>query len=288
MKQKMRIFQKWSLASILLTALFLLTTGTAQAGNNDFRLERLCNPETGCFGAEAIADFKSLSRAYGSLLAPMHFQPASTLGQAGFEIAAEAKMSFALGDDTFWRAINKNADATPDADGKYSSPDMFSTIQLHMRKGLPFSLEVEGVFNWLAQSEMFYVGAGLRWAITEGWWFLPDVSVRGHVGTIVGASQLSLVNVNVDFAISYTWGMGGIASITPYAGYSLLNIHTSSRPLVIQGGDEPFEAVFGGQWQHLSRAFLGVQLQGDFFVFAIEGEYGTNVASVGAKIGATF
>lgn len=286
MENKTLMLRRLILAFAATFCVFFMASGNAFAGDNDFKLSRLCG-ETGCGTPEAINDFKTLSRAYASLLAPMHFQPASTLGEEGFEIAVESKMSFSTEDNSSWKATNKNADAQSE-DGKYAAPDLFATIQLHMRKGLPFSFEVEGVFNWLANSEVFYVGAGLRWAITEGWWFLPDLSVRAHAGTVVGASEISLINVNCDIALSYTWGLGGIASITPYGGYSLLTNWSSSRPLLIAGSDGAFESVFRRQQQFMHRGFVGLQLKGDFFVFGVEGELGKQVMSVGLKIGADF
>lgn len=288
METKTMYVKRLLIALAVFCAVFCATSTSAFAGGNDFKLSRLCSNTT-CGTPEAIENFRTLSKAYSSILAPMHFQSARTLGEEGFEIAVESKMSFSTEDNPSWRATNKNANAQPDANGNYAAPDVFATMQLHMRKGLPFSLEVEGVFNWLADSEIFYVGAGLRWAITEGWWFMPDISIRAHAGTIVGAAEISLINVNMDIAVSYTWGLGGIASITPYAGYSLLTSWASSRPLVLPGnGSGTVESVFGRVNNHLSRGFVGVELKGDFFVFNLEGEFGKEVMSVGAKIGAAF
>lgn len=271
-----------------MVAVFLMTSSVALAGNNDFRLADLCSNGK-CSSEQSISDFKDLTKSYASILAPMHFQPASTLGQAGFEIGVESKMSFATEDASYWKATNKN-DGVTSTDGKYAAPDVFATVQLHMRKGLPFSFEVEGIFNWLANSEIFYVGAGLRWAFTEGWWFMPDISVRAHVGTIIGAPELSLINVNMDIALSYTWGLGGIVAITPYAGYSLLTSWASSHPLQL-GVDESgrsVEDVFRRVTHYMSRGFVGLELKADYFVFGIEGEFGSKIMSLGLKIGANF
>lgn len=285
MEHKHIIFKKLFFALLTVFAVCFISTN-AFAGGNDFKLARLCN-NTGCDAG--VNDFKTLTMAYASILTPMHFQPARTLGEEGFEIAVESKMSFSTKDDPSWKATNKNANAQADGDGNYAAPDLFATAELHMRKGLPFSLEVEGIFNWLADSEIFYVGAGLRWAITEGWWFLPDISVRAHVGTIVGAAELSLINVNMDIAVSYTWGLGGIASITPYAGYSLLTSWASSRPLVlVDSGGKPFESVFNRITNHNHRGFVGVEIKGDVFVLGLEGEFGEDIMSAGVKIGADF
>lgn len=288
MKHTRLAFCRFCLSFAAMVAVFFVSTGVALAGNTDFKLERLCSNGS-CRSEQSVNDFRDLSKAYASILAPMHFQPASTLGQAGFEIGVESKMSFSTEDASYWKAINKNEGATS-ADGKYAAPDVFATVQLHMRKGLPFSFEVEGVFNWLANSEVFYVGAGLRWAFTEGWWFMPDISVRAHVGTLMGAPQLSLINVNMDIAASYTWGLGGIVSITPYAGYSLLTAWASSRPLQL-GIDETgrsIEDVFRKVTHHMSRGFVGLELKGDYFVFGVEGEFGAQVMSLGLKVGANF
>lgn len=285
MERKNIIFTKLFFTLLAVFTVCFIST-SAFANNNDFKLTRLCDA-SGCDGG--VDDFKTLTKSYASILTPMHFQPARTLGEEGFEIAVESKMSFSTKDDSSWKATDKNANAQPAADGTYSAPDLFATVELHMRKGLPFSLEVEGVFNWLAESEIFYVGAGLRWAITEGFWYLPDLSVRAHVGTIVGASELWLLNVNMDVAISYTWGLGGIASITPYAGYSLLTSWASSRPLVIYGANgETSESVFNRVQNYNHRGFVGVELKGDVFVLGLEGEFGEQIMSAGVKIGANF
>ena len=291
--------KKLIVALTAMMTIFLMSSTAAMAGNNDLKLTQLCGKGSCEHNEGAAAAFKNLSQEVSSLLAPMHFQPASTLGEEGFEIAFESKMSFSTQDDASWAALKKNSNAVnSDAnvsangvtkDSKFAAPDIFATMQLHMRKGLPFSLEVEGVFNWLANSEIFYVGAGVRWAPIEGFWYLPDLSVRAHVGTIVGASDLSLINVNMDIALSYTWGLGGIVAITPYGGYTLLTSWASSRPLVITKTDgSQEETVFRRVNNHLSRGFIGVQLKGDFFVFAVEGELGSKVSALGLKIGADF
>lgn len=292
MEQK-RLYKKLLLTLTAFLAVFFISSSAAFAGDNDFKLTRLCGNGLCETNPTAVSAFKTLSQEVSSLLAPMHFQPASTLGEEGFEIAVESKMSFATEDNASWGALNKNNKETQvngiKEGDKYAAPDVFATVQLHMRKGLPFSLEVEGVFNWLANSEIFYVGAGVRWAPIEGFWYMPDLSIRAHVGTVVGASELSLINVNMDIALSYTWGLGGVVAITPYGGYTLLTSWASSRPLIItHTNGQQEETVFRRVNHHISRGFIGVQLKGDFFVFAIEGELGSKVSALGLKIGADF
>ncbi|MFA5625261.1 MAG: hypothetical protein WC966_09450 [Bradymonadales bacterium] len=297
MERNIVLMRRIWIAMFAVFAFAVFAPTQASAGDIDFRLSRLCTGDAsapcGINNSDpAVKDFRSLARVYASLLAPMHFQPASTLGQAGFEIAVESKMSFVLEDASYWRAINKNVNQTPSDDGKYSAPDLFATVQLHVRKGLPFSFELEGIVNWLANSELFYVGAGLRWAFTEGWWFMPDISVRAHVGTLIGAPDLSFINVNADLALSYTFGLGGLVSLTPYGGFSFLTNFSSSRPIVVfvgEGNDTAAkEAVFRRQTQYMYRGFAGLELKADYFVLGLEGEFGADALSAGVKIGANF
>lgn len=288
MERNIVVMRRLFVAIFAVLAFSLVSHKELSAGENDFSLSRLCNNgncETG------KGDFKNLARSYASVLAPMHFQPASTLGQEGFEIAAESKMSFVLEDASYWKAINKNKDATA-TDGKFAAPDLFATVQLHLRKGLPFSFELEGVVNWLANSELFYIGAGLRWAFTEGWWFMPDISVRAHVGTLIGSPDMSLINVVADLALSYRFGLGGLVSLTPYAGFSFLANFSSSRPLLVYtvtgNTTTASEAVFGRETQYMYRGFAGLELKADYFVLGVEGEFGPEIMSAGVKIGANF
>ena len=275
---------------VLVSALLFVTLGaaSASASDNDFVLSRLCNGAS-CVGG--IENFKTLSRNISSLLAPGHFMPANTLGLEGFEIGLESRFSFAA-DDASWKAFKytTNHGIKPDGNGVYAAPDYFASIQMHLRKGLPMSLEFEGVLNWLVNSEMFYLGAGLRWAILDNiHWAVPDLSVRGHVGTLVGSTDMNLINVNLDVALSYTWGLGGVVALTPYAGYSLLFSIASSRAIFLgyNSKGQGIEDVFSQQTQLIHRAFVGIHLQADYFVAAIEGEFGdTKVA--GVKIGANF
>jgi hypothetical protein len=276
-------------------AVIFMSSSVAFAGDNDIDLRNLCiNGDCG----NGKAAFGKLAKSYAAVMSPMHFQPAGTLGEEGFEMAAEGKFSFPLKKNEGWwgnrKVANKNNlntsvqnNALTEVDG----PDYMAGIQLHMRKGLPFSFEVEGEFNWLAGSELFYVGAGLRWAVLDGFWYLPDLSVRANVGGILGSSDISLINVNMDVELSYTWGLGGICSITPMAGYTLLTSFASSHPIVLttdQG--EPFESVFRRQTLYQHAVFGGIQLQGDFFVFGVEVDYNitSSIVTTGVKIGTDF
>ena len=106
MENNTLMFRRLILAFAATVCVFFMASGNAFAGGNDFKLSQLCNA-SGC--SHSTSDFKALARSYASALAPMHFQPASTLGEEGFEIAVESKLSFATKKNSSWRAINKNS-----------------------------------------------------------------------------------------------------------------------------------------------------------------------------------
>ena len=90
MENKTLMLRRLILAFAAVFCVFFMTSGNAFAGDNDFKLSRLCD-DTGCGNAQAINDFKTLSRAYASLLAPMHFQPASTWVKKVLKLQSRAK-----------------------------------------------------------------------------------------------------------------------------------------------------------------------------------------------------
>ena len=276
-----------SLAFLAAIAACVLTGTSAFAWDNDWDLNNgLCNSTASCGAEKTISTFHQLARNYAVALSPMHLMPAYTLGEAGFAIDVQSRMSF---------STDKKHESWKDLNGG-GAPDMLATVGLHMRKGLPFSLEVEADFSYLIETQnFFYIGAGLRWAITEGWSFLPDLSVRGHVGTVVGGSLLQLININVDATLSYTWGLGGVCSITPYGGYSLLASYAGSRTFITTGGAKTADNAtgqeeyhFAQKWLFQSRGFVGLELKADYFVLDVAGDFGEDMMSVGAKIGTQF
>ena len=89
MEKKTIMMKKFVLMFAAALAVFFVTSTNAFAGGNDFKLARFCNGNTGCTSDQSVSDFKTFSKAYSSILAPMHFQPARTLGEEGFEIGVD-------------------------------------------------------------------------------------------------------------------------------------------------------------------------------------------------------
>lgn len=273
---------------------------TASAGDNDFKLHRLADFEctdnsTGlCTAGSAIPDteaFKALSTGLGMMFAPAFLSPAETSGQAGFALGVGTKISIPQNGE-HWRALN--GVQTGDTD-----PGIFSLLEISASKGLPWSFELDGVMNWLIDSEMIYLGGGLKWALTEGWAYVPDLAVRGHGGIVGGAPDMNIATAGVDVSLSKAFGLAGFANLTPYAGYSHVWTITSSRVIDADPGDgrtptgnyEP-EFVFRDSEddstfiQDSPRGFVGMRFVVDYFSFTVEGSWASEVQNYAFSIGA--
>jgi len=108
---------------------------------------------------------------------------------------------------------------------------------IHVRKGLPWSFELGGTLNYLIQSDLFGLGGEVKWSIFEGYRHgfrgaLPDVAARGSVVRVIGETDVDLTIVGVDGSISYAFGIGGMVTLTPYAGFQYLWSFVRIEPLV--------------------------------------------------------
>ena len=277
----------------LLVVLALLLPMQAWAGDNDFKLHRLSSclegttPGDTCIADPDIDAFKAFSKNMGLIFAPSFLAPSESLGQAGFSFGFETKFAAASKGD-YWRALNG---VGPDGD----QPPIFSMLQLHGRKGLPFSFEIDAEMSWLVESELIYLGGGLKWAISEGFAYIPDLAVRGHGGTVTGAPDMNLSNAGVDVSLSKDFGIGGVVNLTPYAGYSHIWVISSSRVLDADpgysrtpSGSYAPEFVFSQETQSEGRGFFGFRLGLDYFSFTFESAIAADVQTYGLNLGASF
>lgn len=165
------------------------------------------------------------------------------------------------------------------------------TSHLQIRKGLPFSFEVAGNMAYLFASEMFTMGADLRWALNEGFYYFPDVAVRGTVNTLMGSRDLNMVTTGWDVSMSKAFDISGVMSLTPYVGYQQLYIIASSRLLNAYPQDprppqfDPSnpnntfspEFVFAQRTYKADRLFFGGRLNVWIMSFTLEAVLGDGV-----------
>lgn len=281
----------------LVAAFAALVSTPAAAGTFDFRLNRTdSNGDgvlfTGCGAGDVSCGannpaFRDFTTQLGFVLAPRLASPAETLGHAGFHVSAMWSGSLISNDQPYWAVTEGNA-------------AMAQTLQLDIRKGLPFSFEIGGNFMWLADSEIFAPGIELRWALNEGFEYLPDFAVRGAVNHMVGNRDLLLTTVAVDGVISKSFGLGGMVNLAPYASWSVLMIAATSRvidPTPLDEDDLTRNLVFDertatSQLAHKLTVglrmlvyILNVSVQGEFQMLPDYETGGSAITTITTKLG---
>jgi hypothetical protein len=114
----------------------------------------------------------------------------------------------------------------------------------HVRKALPFSLELGGRMIYLSQSSMYAAQAEAKWALNEGFAYLPDVAVRAAWTQLFGQRDWNLGSGDVDLMLSKRWGVNGVTSFTPYlaARFTFVNASTDTMDFGPSVGAAPGQA----------------------------------------------
>ena len=130
----------------------LALPGPSQAAQYDLTLGRYLSAN--CDFTCAQSQFEDLMVELGQITAPVFLSPAETLGLNGFAIGFEGTIAPISKDEAFW---------TDAAEGNPGS--VLFIPHLHVRKGLPFSFEIGTQLGMIPNSELYMVGAELKWAL---------------------------------------------------------------------------------------------------------------------------
>src|SRR5690349_18625957 len=158
----MRTFSRWM-------ALAVLVGGPAAyaADRNDVELSRLGQPGavSAKTGFSTDSDFRAFARTLGAVMTATNLTPPETLGHAGFAMGMELGV---VGLPT-------------EAGLPMKDPQQGAVLvpSIHVRKGLPFSIDVGARVGWLDRSNLFAATGEVKWAVNEGFipW-LPDIGLR--------------------------------------------------------------------------------------------------------------
>lgn len=204
--------------SLLSRCVLLLTcvSAPAMADWYDLQLHRLGNPAPNSqnYNAAANASFRSLARELGMAINSANLMPPETLGHSGFSVNAELS----------WVQL-PNASPWPT---EKAFPGDLLIPSVHIRKGLPFSTEVGARVAWLEKSQMFAATAEAKYALTEGFAFLPDLGIRAHASRLVNARSMSLTTLGADLGMGKQFAVGGMMTLTPYVGWNLVWVSAQS------------------------------------------------------------
>jgi len=224
------------------------------------------------FDKEVDSDLATIYHDLGVMIGSAP-RPAHTNGAQGFSGDLGATFLFPdlrnEADPTAWERVISDEDPG----------DFLYVPQFHLRKGLPFSLEVEAHAAWIGRSRQTAFGGQVRAAILEGWKPYPDVSLRIGYSGYLGNPELSLGAMEFGGSIGSKLPFGKVvkdASIAPFVDAVAIYVHATPRVEVAEtsqlwtarltGG---FEIVHGGALLRLSGGFSPpllpiVQMAGGF------------------------
>ena len=196
----------------------LLLAPAAFADPYDFRISDLGNPLLGGFNFSPSADanFRVFARQLGAALTSVNLAPSETLGHSGFAFSAELSVV----------DFGKQTVKLPTENRDFHGPMLIPSV--HVRKGLPFSFELGARGAWIEKSRM---GAGtleLKWAVNEGFTYLPDIAVRGNITKLLNSRDFDVTAGGVDLSVGKQFAIGGMVTLTPYVGWNLVFVGAST------------------------------------------------------------
>jgi hypothetical protein len=230
--------KRWSCLQVVLAVAAVVTVvssgPSALANDMDPVLARMWryDPTTNqIVTRDDLFDALALELAEG--FAPNITYPAETLGWSGMFMGLEATLSVIDSEAMQWRCGieatgqgsngggNGVCDSWSDADGVLFIPSV------HVRKGLPYSLELGFQIQYMSNSELVGIGGEIRWSPFEGYregWagYLPDVSLAFTGNYVMGSSELALGQLGALVSLSYPFTISGQVTLTPYLGYQLM------------------------------------------------------------------
>ncbi|MGA1861671.1 hypothetical protein OWM07_02135 [Deferribacter thermophilus] len=190
--------------------------------------------------------------------------PAEPLGITGFDVAAELVLTDIDDGKKYWKAI-------------FSDKDPYSYLpvpRVHVQKGLPFGIDIGGMYTYVPNTNIRLWGVELKYAILKGNVALPAIAVRGAFSKLEGVDELDVNTQSIDLMISK-----GFLMFTPYAGVTALRVNTKEHSDLVNLDDEH---------NTIYRGFVGLQISPlPLFVINAEASMGT-VKQYGLKIGLRF
>lgn len=211
----------------LAMAAALLSASAAAADPYDFQIRRLRPAADAAAGNAAFRDFV---RQLGAALTSVSLTPPETLGHSAFAVNAELSMV-------------QLRDPLPPTERPIQGALLVPSV--HVRKGLPFSLELGARAAWIEKSRLAAATGEVKWAISEGFTYLPDVSLRGSVTKLFGTKDFDLTGGGADLAVGKEFAIGGMITLTPYVGWNLIWVGASSNAVDFNPGRSYEEGICG-------------------------------------------
>jgi hypothetical protein len=282
------------LAPAIAAVLALVAAGSARAEPLDLDLVRLGAPDpnvwttiladstrSAALARESRQRFAVLSSEMALAMSGAVLHPASTTGHSGFtfdlEVASVAVHPGAIGD-----APPAGFSSSPWTTRSSPSEQLYLP-SVHVRKALPFSFELGGRMIYLNRSSYYAAQGEAKWALNEGFAYVPDLAVRVAYTRLFGQKDWNLGTTDLDLIVSKRWGMSGVTSLTPYVAARLAFVSASSHrmdfaPDLSAGSTDPVEimqtqAEFPRFRATFYRTTVGLRFTADVISLAAEGTY---------------
>lgn len=293
------MFRRVHLASAGLSGLLTVAVSSiGVAGPNDVTPQRFGTCQNAdappCQGVVLNEQgFRSFARELGVATAFYAMQPAETTGLSGFAFQLEYNHTSIAHNESYWKLAN--VDQNPSSS--------LSVMNLHVRKGLPMSLEIGANAGIVLGSDMVTLGGEIKYALHEDTlWPLPDLAIRAWGNALFGAKDLGLYNVGGDVILSVPFGIGGAVQVTPFGGYALQAVISKTNVLDATPGDpmppvtnptnpslsNAPEFVFDVDTQLIHRMFVGLRLSVAVVDLTLQGTFLGGQTTVSAGLGASF
>jgi hypothetical protein len=197
----------------------------------------------------------------------------------GFEIASEFSFVNINEGASYWNKAVEN-------------PDSFlNTIQVHIKKGLPYSFEIGGIFSHIFDSPLWGLGVELKGSMQEGFKYIPDFATKLSISTVLGEHNLAMLITDVNVMASKAFGIYGLFSIAPYAGYNFMYANASSHVLGFFTPSPTVELkdfVFPQTHIFVHRGVFGFQLLATYISIGGEFSVTSGVQAYTVKAGVQF
>ena len=228
----MRKLGRWALVGLLMGS-------TALADPNDFDITALQSP-----GVEPNAAFAGFAREFAGALTSTNLMPPGTLGHAGFNLSVELSLAFLNGSHN-----PGDGQFLLPTESDFANRGPLLLPSLHVRKGLPFSFEVGARVTWIDRSQMGAAMGEIRWAVNEGFAYLPDVCVRVFGMKLFNTREINLGAVGVDLGAGKRFAIGGMITLNPYVGWNPVWVGANTSLMDVKAlkrGENAHNRFYGG------------------------------------------
>jgi hypothetical protein len=173
------------------------------------------------------SEFAGLADDFTAAASYKAVAPAASQGITGFDLGLELT-STQLKNASVWKKAGADVSQLP-------------LTKLHVRKGLPFDIDVGASLTTVPNSDVRLWGAEAQYAILPGGVAQPALSLRAAYTRLSGISQLDLNTKSVELSVSK-----GFLNLTPYAGVGHVWGNVTPNVGGLQSESTSAGKIFGG------------------------------------------